>query len=82
VVHPRVRQLIEDEIEERNQQLNSYETIRRFAVLPEPLSLDAGEITPTLKVRRKEVAERYRDLIDSMYADLEERSDEIYLGER
>jgi long-chain acyl-CoA synthetase len=81
VVHPRIRQLIGSEIEERNRQLASYETIRRFTILPEPLSLSAGEITPTLKVRRMEVEERYRELIEAMYEESAERTDEIFLGE-
>lgn len=82
VVHPRIRQLIGSEIEERNRQLASYETIRRFTILPEPFSLDAGEITPTLKVRRMEVEERYRELIEAMYEESAEKTDEIFLGER
>jgi long-chain acyl-CoA synthetase len=82
LVHPKVRHLIEDEVEERNRVLAGFETIRRFAILPEPLSLDAGEITPTLKVRRKEVEERYQDLIEGMYQDPSEKSDEVFLGEK
>ena len=74
--------MIGSEIEERNRQLASYETIRRFAILPEPFSLDAGEITPTLKVRRMEVEERYRELIEAMYEESAEKTDEIFLGER
>jgi len=81
-VHPRVRKLIEAEIEERNRQLPGYETIRRFTILPEPFSLDAGEITPTLKLRRKEVEERYSELIEAMYTERPEKTDEIFLGEK
>jgi long-chain acyl-CoA synthetase len=82
LVHPRIRHLVEAEIEERNRQLSGYETLRRFTILPEPLSLDAGEITPTMKLRRQQVEERYRDLIEAMYDESEEKSDEIFLGER
>jgi long-chain acyl-CoA synthetase len=82
LVHPKIRHLIEEEIEERNRQLAGFETIRRFTILPEPLSLDAGEITPTLKVRRREVEERYRDLIEAMYQDPSEKADEVFLGEK
>ncbi|MBW1872724.1 MAG: AMP-binding protein, partial [Deltaproteobacteria bacterium] len=82
VIHPRIRRLIEAEIEERNQQLAGFEAVRRFAILPEPLSLDAGEITPTLKLRRKEVEERYRDLIEAMYQETQLSSDDMFLGER
>ncbi len=81
-VHPRIRKLIEAEIEERNRQLPGYETIRRFTILPKPFSLDAGEITPTLKLRRKEVEERYSELIEAMYTERPEKTDEIFLGEK
>lgn len=81
VVHPRVRRLIASEIEERNHQLAGYQTIRRFTILPESFSLDAGEVTATMKLRRQAVEERYRDLIDAMYEQNEERADQVFLGE-
>lgn len=81
VVHPRIRRLIAQEIEERNGQLAGYQTIRRFTVLPENFSLDAGEITATMKLRRQAVEERYRDLIDAMYEQDETRADQVFLGE-
>jgi len=47
--------------------LSNYERVRRFAILEKPLSIEDGEITPTMKIRRKVVEERYRDLIEGMY---------------
>ncbi len=67
-VHPEVRALIATEIEERNRRLAGFEAVRRFSILPEPLTLSQGELTPTLKVRRHEVEERHRDCIETMYA--------------
>jgi long-chain acyl-CoA synthetase len=50
-----------------NQGLARYETIKRFAVLERDFSQEDGEITPTLKVRRKVVTENYRHLLEAMY---------------
>ncbi len=52
-----------------NEKLASYETIKRFTILPRDLSEEAGELTPSLKVKRKVVSERYRGEIASMYAE-------------
>ncbi len=65
--HPEVRRLIEGEVAECNRGLASYESIKKFRILPRPLSIAEGELTPTLKLRRKLVYERYRSLIDEMY---------------
>ncbi len=81
LVHPEVRRLVANEIEQRNRRLAGYQTIRRFTILPEPLSLDAGEITPTMKLRRQAVEERYRDLIDAMYEEGGDCPDQVFLGE-
>ena len=50
-----------------NARLAHYETIRRFAILPRDFTEAAGEITPTLKIRRREVTRKYRDLLDNLY---------------
>ena len=42
--------------------------MKRIALLPRPFSQEAGELTPTLKVRRRIVIDRHQDLIDAMYA--------------
>jgi long-chain acyl-CoA synthetase len=65
--HQLTEALMAATVKETNADLAAFERIRRFTVLPKDFSLDAGEITPTLKVRRKIVAEHYRAVIDQMY---------------
>ncbi len=55
-------------IEQMTADLAQFEKIKKVALLPRELSQDAGEITPTLKVKRRVVEERYKPLIDAMYA--------------
>jgi long-subunit acyl-CoA synthetase (AMP-forming) len=50
-----------------NAQLARFETIKRFAVLPEEFTVENGVLTPTMKVRRKVVAERFADRIETLY---------------
>jgi long-chain acyl-CoA synthetase len=58
---------VEAGISEVNKKLASYETIKKFKILPGDFSIDGGELTPTLKVKRKVIFQRYKDLFDSMY---------------
>ncbi|MBS1119109.1 MAG: AMP-dependent synthetase and ligase [Deltaproteobacteria bacterium] len=51
-----------------NQTLAKYETVKQFAILPTDLTVDAGELTPSLKVKRKVVEKKYAGLLDKMYA--------------
>jgi long-chain acyl-CoA synthetase len=65
--HPAIRDRVARLIEAANRELPSYARIKRFALLPSTLTEAAGEVTPSLKVRRAVVAERYRDLLESLY---------------
>lgn len=67
VLDRRVYHLIEQEITNKNRELASYERIKKFKILSEDFSVETGELTPTLKVKRKVVEEKYKDLLDSMY---------------
>lgn len=63
----RMREHIADIVKEKSRDLASFETIKKFEILPEDLSLEAGEVTPTLKVKRRFVSKKYRDLLERMY---------------
>ena len=65
---PEVRTLVESYIAQANRQLERWETIKDFTILPTELSIDEGEVTPSMKVRRRAVEVKYRDLLDRMYA--------------
>jgi long-chain acyl-CoA synthetase len=64
----RVIALIDKAVDAVNKRVGNWEAIKYFTLLPRSFSEDAGEITPTLKVKRKVVAQKYADLIDSMYS--------------
>lgn len=65
--HPAIRKLIDHEVQEVNGELARVETIRKFTILDKRLYVEDGEVTPTMKVKRKFIDEQYRDLIESMY---------------
>lgn len=69
VNHPRIQRLFQEAVDEANAQLARYESIKRFTVLPVEFSQATGELTPTLKVKRKVVGVKYKDQIDRMYAE-------------
>jgi long-subunit acyl-CoA synthetase (AMP-forming) len=58
---------LQREIDAVNQRLARVQTVKRFAILPEELSIDGGELTPTMKVKRKVVSEKYATLIERLY---------------
>jgi long-chain acyl-CoA synthetase len=64
---PQVRELVEGYVAAANQQLERWETIKKFEILPGELTVDEGEVTPSLKIRRKAVERKYADLLESMY---------------
>ena len=66
---PRIINLFERQIAARTQDLAQFEKIKRIALLDEELTAEGGELTPTLKVKRRVVNEKYRDVIDRIYAE-------------
>jgi long-chain acyl-CoA synthetase len=65
--HPKVVERVGRIIEEKNAQLASYARIKKFAVLPADFTQDGGELTPTLKLKRKVGVEKYKDVLESLY---------------
>jgi len=72
VAHPLVRSLIEGEVARLTANLAQYETIKRFALLPEDFTFDNGSLTFTLKLRRRVVEQQFHDVIERLYADVSE----------
>jgi len=66
--HPDVRGLAQDIVDDVNAAHSRYEQIKRFAVLPRDFSAEEGEVTPTLKLRRRVCAEHFADAIEALYA--------------
>jgi long-chain acyl-CoA synthetase len=64
---PQVVARVQAIVDAANERLARYEQIRRFAILPRELSIDGGELTPTLKVKRREVDKKYADVLDALY---------------
>jgi len=70
--HPRTYALIENEVSRLTAHLAQYESIKRFALLPEDFTFDSGALTFTMKLKRRVVEKQYHDLIDKLYADVVE----------
>jgi len=66
---PEVRTKIEREVRKTLRDLAQFEMPKKFLLLPRDFSVDGGELTPTLKVRRRIVEERHRDAIEALYAE-------------
>lgn len=65
---PDVQKLVDEQVRALNATLTHVESIKRFRILERRLDTDEGELTPTLKVRRKVIAEKYAEWIEAMYA--------------
>jgi len=65
--HPRINDLIEKEINQIQKDLANYERVRKFTLLEKQFSIEEGEMTPSQKIRRKIVEQKYSQLIDNMY---------------
>jgi len=63
----RARAAVQRSVDELNRDLGNWETIKYFELLPADFTEESGELTPTLKVKRRVVQERYRDRIETMY---------------
>lgn len=68
----RVRELFESEIERKLEGFARFELPKKFALIEDEFTIEAGELTPTLKVRRRVVEKRFHDVIESLYAEQEQ----------
>jgi long-chain acyl-CoA synthetase len=66
--NPRVIELFKQTVESFNQQFNHVEQVKKFELLNTEWNIDGGELTPTLKLKRKVIMEKYRDAIERIYA--------------
>jgi long-chain acyl-CoA synthetase len=67
--HPRIIDLFERQIASLTPDLAQYERVKKVALIENELTIEGGELTPTLKVKRRVIDEKYRELIDALYAD-------------
>jgi long-chain acyl-CoA synthetase len=70
--HPRIIDLLERQIAGLTPDLPQYERVKKVAVLENEFTIESGELTPTLKVKRRVVDEKYGDVIDRLYAEAEQ----------
>ena len=68
VNHTRIRELFDKRISEMNSNYPPYKTIKYFAILPREFSIEGEELTPTLKMKRKVIYSKYKDIVDDLYA--------------
>lgn len=71
IADARVRDLIAAEVAKVNEKLARYEQLRSWELLPAELTLEGGELTPTLKVKRRVIHVKYKDVLDRLYAEAE-----------
>lgn len=72
--NPKVKDLIRNAVAQTNSQLASYETIKNFAILPHDFTVESGELTPSLKVKRKLLDKKYESQINALYGSDEARA--------
>ncbi|HMG53053.1 MAG TPA: long-chain fatty acid--CoA ligase [Kofleriaceae bacterium] len=66
---PAIRAAVQKQVDEVNETLARVEQIKKFTILPRAFSIAAGEVTPTMKLKRKVISQRYETEINAMYAD-------------
>ncbi|MGE4776282.1 AMP-dependent synthetase/ligase [Yersinia enterocolitica] len=67
--HSHIVSLFEQRLKDMQKELAKFEQVKRFTLLPQAFTMETGELTPTLKLRRKIILQRYQNEIDSMYRD-------------
>ena len=64
----RAREMVQGYVDQLNSRLNRWETIKKFAILDHDLTVDDGEMTPSLKLKRRVVETRYAHVLDAFYS--------------
>ena len=64
-----MRELLQGVVDDANRDRSRFEQVKRFAILPRDFTMEDGEITPTLKLRRRAVKEHFADEIEALYAE-------------
>ena len=64
----KVLEIFKDAVERYNQFFNHVEQIKKFELLPNEWTIDGGELTPTLKLKRKVIMEKYKDAVERIYS--------------
>ncbi|MBD0777931.1 long-chain fatty acid--CoA ligase [Maribacter sp. ANRC-HE7] len=75
IAHNQIVELFEKRFEELQKEFSKFEKIKKFTLLPKEFTIDAGEITATLKLKRKVIQKKYKELIDNMYSEKDEGKD-------
>jgi long-chain acyl-CoA synthetase len=65
--HPEINRLISSVIDDKNKKLSHFESIKKFAILKNDFSIEDGELTPTMKIKRRYVEKKYKGIIDKFY---------------
>jgi long-chain acyl-CoA synthetase len=68
IAHPKTTEMVQRYIDDLNEHLPRWESIKKFTLLTEDLTVEAGELTPSMKLKRKHVEQKYSDTLDAMYA--------------
>ena len=69
ISHNKIKDLFEKRFEELQKEFSMYEKVKKFTLLPKEFSIEAGEITATLKLKRKVIQKKYKNHIDKMYSE-------------
>jgi long-chain acyl-CoA synthetase len=72
--HPRIIEYFKKKVDEVTKSLAPHEKIKKIALIPQEFTIEGGELTPSLKIRRKFVEDKYRDIIDALYPKFEVES--------
>ncbi len=67
IVHPKVRDLYEIEVRRFNEEFGNWEQIKKFEIVEEVWGVESGELTPTMKLKRRVIKEKFKELIDKIY---------------